>query len=110
MSLFIVRSYLKQRYDSGIEFEIWEDCLYEIFETSDQSKFEGTSNDKFHFNWEIMMSSLYGERKITLKEFYNCECNGFQTDSWDTIVFIFYSLVVHDPEIDKKTKNRKTVP
>ena len=88
MSLFIIRSYLKQRYDSKIQFKIWEDRLIEMFKASDQSKFEGTSNDEFHFNWETMMSSLYGERQITLKQFYNCECNGSQTDSWDTIVFI----------------------
>ena len=83
------------------KLETWEFCLVIMLDASSESMFAGPNNDKFHFYWETMMLSLFCELKddenskkankkltMSLKEFYNCECNGSNTNSWKTMVFL----------------------
>ena len=117
MSLFTLRCYLKQKYNytslknvaTGIMFkmEVWEICLVHMLDFG-ESKSTCARNDKFHFNWEIMMLSLCGETRMTLKEFYNCKCNGSKTDSWETMVFVFNLKVYQNTKIYKASRNKYT--
>ena len=95
MSLFTLRCYIKERFgnvDSGNQLEIWEECIKEMLEISDVLElprtYYGYYNDKFHFLWETMMLSLIGKKDITLRDFYNCGCNGNEKHSWNDIVLM----------------------
>ena len=108
MSLITLRCYVKMRTaqnksGSGVfqqigKLETWEKHLKEVLLASSESVFEGKNNDRFQFNWEIMMLSLFEGEVMTLKDFYGCDCHQVlnfsakrtkknKTDSsWETLV------------------------
>ena len=90
MNLFTLRCYVNERTEQctkkGVELEKWEDCIKKMLRISDKGNYSGSSNDEFHFLWETMMLSLLGRTDISLRDFYNCGCNGNEKNKWDNIV------------------------